>query len=82
MPTLYVENVPDPLYRALKARARQNKSSLASEVIALLAENVPAKAELARRRSLVKRAQALRAQRPGGGPFSSAEEIQREDRAR
>lgn len=82
MPTLYVENIPDPLYRALKARAKENSSSIAAEVIAALAETVPAKSELARRRSLVKVAQALRARRPAGGPYSSAEEIQLEDRDR
>jgi len=80
MPTLYVENVPDELYSALKARAKENSSSIAAEVIELLAENVPAESEIARRRTLVKRARALRARRPGAGPHSPAEEMQREDR--
>jgi len=82
MPTLYVENVPDELYGALKARAKANSNSLAAEVIQLLAENVPGESEMARRRALVKRAQALRARRPGGGIYASAEEMQREDRGR
>jgi len=82
MPTLYVENVPEPLYQALKARAKENNSSIAAEVIVLLAENVPEKSELARRRSLVKLAHALRARRPAGGPYPSAEEMHREDRSR
>jgi len=82
MPTLYVENVPDELYSALKARAKDNRSSIAAEVIELLAENVPAESEMARRRTLVKRARALRTRRSGSGPHSSAEEMQREDRRR
>jgi plasmid stability protein len=82
MPTLFVENVPDELYSALKARAKANSSSIAAQVIELLAENVPGESEITRRRMLVKRAQALRARRPRGGPHSSAEEMQREDRSR
>jgi plasmid stability protein len=82
MPTLYVENVPDALYSALKSRAKENHSSIAAEVLELLAENVPAARELARRRALVKRAQASRARRGGRGPSPSAEEIEREDRRR
>ena len=81
MPTLYVENVPDELYGALKARAKANSTSIAAEVIQLLAENVPSESEIARRRTLVKRAQILRARHPGG-TYPSAEEMQREDRGR
>jgi plasmid stability protein len=82
MPTLYVENVSDALYGALKLRAKEKHSSIAAEVIELLAENVPAASELARRRALVKRAQASRSRRGGRGPHPSAEETQREDRRR
>jgi plasmid stability protein len=50
MPTLFVENVPEELYEALRARAQKNRKSIAAEVLALLEENVPTPAELARRK--------------------------------
>lgn len=49
MATLYVENVPDELYEALRNRAKQNRKSIAGEVISLLEENVPTPQELKRR---------------------------------
>ena len=36
MATLYVENVPDEIYKALRKRARANRKSIAAEVISLL----------------------------------------------
>lgn len=33
MATLYVENVPDDLYRALRKRVKANHKSIAAEVI-------------------------------------------------
>lgn len=81
MATLYVENVPDDVYRALKDRARLNRSSISAEVIALLAQNVPTAQELARRKDLLKLAVRLQARRARtSGP--SSEEMLREDRAR
>jgi plasmid stability protein len=83
MPTLYVENVPDDVYQALRARAQGNGKSISAEVLALLAENVPTPAELARRRKLVARMSKIRSHRATrGGPFPSTEQMQREDRAR
>jgi plasmid stability protein len=83
MATLYVENVPDELYEALRQRAGKNRKSIAAEVVALLEENVPTAKELARRREVLQRAGRLRARRsPGRGPFPSAEQMQREDRGR
>jgi plasmid stability protein len=83
MPTLYVENVPEDVYEALRARAQSNGKSISAEVLALLAENVPTPAELARRREVVDRICKIRSRRPGKrGPFPSAEEMLREDRAR
>ena len=32
MATLYVENVPDELYEAIRARAKQKRKSIAAEV--------------------------------------------------
>jgi plasmid stability protein len=83
MPTLYVENVPDDVYQALRARAQGNGKSISAEVLALLAENVPTPAELARRRKLVARMSKIRSHGARrGGPFPSTEQMQREDRAR
>jgi plasmid stability protein len=48
MPTLYVENVPEALYDALRQRARGNRKSISAEVQAILEDNVPTSQELAR----------------------------------
>ncbi len=83
MPTLYVENVPEDLYEAIRARARTRRTSIAAEVLAILAENAPTPQELARRKSLIESARKLRWRRsPSPGPFPSAEQMRREDRAR
>jgi plasmid stability protein len=83
MPTLYVENVPEDLYEALRERARERRKSISAEVLALLEENVPTPAELARRREFLERARRLRAKPSrSAGPFPSAEEMLREDRLR
>lgn len=83
MPTLYVENIPADLYTALRKRARENRKSIAAEVISLLERNVPTAKELQRRRTFYERMAALRAHQPeGAGPFPSAEEMIREDRDR
>jgi len=83
MATLYVENVPDELYEAIRARARENRKSITAEVLALLEAHVVTPAELLRRKTFLKRAAQLRSQDPGSrGPFPSSEEMQREDRAR
>jgi plasmid stability protein len=83
MATLYVENVPDQLYEALRKRAKQNRKSIAGEVISLLEENVPTSQELKRRRQLFQGVLKLRAGKPvTGGPSPTTEEMQREDRER
>jgi plasmid stability protein len=83
MATLYVENVPDDVYKALRKRARQNGTSMAAAVIGLLKQFVPTDAELKRRRKVFDELAKLRAQPPlTPGPFPSAEEIIREDRER
>jgi plasmid stability protein len=83
MPTLYVENVPQALYDALRQRARENRKSISAEVLALLEDNVPTAQELARRGDLLKLARRIRA-RPAisGSPQASSEQSQREDRLR
>jgi plasmid stability protein len=83
MPTLYVEKVPDELYEALRARARQHRKSIAAEVLTLLEENIPTAKELAQRKEFLQRVRKLRAKRSGSsGPFPASEEILREDRNR
>jgi plasmid stability protein len=83
MATLYVENVPDSLYEALRAQARRENRSISAEVLELLNENVVTEEELARRRNLGKRLAKLRAiSTPPGMKFPSAEEMIREDRER
>ena len=83
MATLYVENVPDEIYKALRKRARDNRKSIAAEVISLLEQNIPTEEELKRRRKAFEGLARLRARPPlGPGPFQSAEEMIREDRER
>ena len=83
MATLYVENVPDDVYRALRKRAQANKTSMAAEVIELLKQFVPTEAELKRRREFYDRMAELRAKPPlTPGSYLSAEEMIREDRER
>ena len=55
MATLYVENVPDDIYKALRKRAKANRKSIAAEVIALLEQQIPTDAELKRRRKIFDR---------------------------
>jgi len=83
MPTLYVENIPDDLYRALRKRARENRKSIAAEVISLLERNIPTAKELQQRREFYERMRDLRHHQPkSAGPFSTAEDMIREDRNR
>ncbi len=83
MPTLYVENVPVAVYKALRDRARKNRKSIAAEVIELLQRSVPTAEELRRRREFVDRLKKISSQAPlSPGPFPSAEEMIREDRER
>lgn len=81
MPTLYVENVPEDLYNALRERARKHRKSMAAEVLSLIEQNVPTAAELKRRQLAFQ--QILRIRKTvKRGAFPSAEQMQREDRDR
>ena len=83
MATLYVENVPDGLYEALRRRAREHRKSMAAEVLSLLEENVPTALELESRKEFYHRVLRFRARKPRArGPMISSEELQREDRSR
>jgi plasmid stability protein len=83
MATLYVENVPDDLYEALREQARKRRKSIAAEVIELLDQHVPTQAEVKRRERLFQKALRMSQAEPlSPGPFPSAEEMIREDRER
>lgn len=83
MATLYVENVPDAVYKALREQARKNRKSIAAEVISLLERHIPTEEEMKRRRKAFEGLARLRAMEPlSPGPFPSAEEMIREDRER
>ena len=83
MSTLYVENVPDGLYDALRERAKLHRCSIAAEVLALLEDNLPAEKELRRRTDLLRKLDRLsRSVKQVRGEFPSEEEMIREDRSR
>jgi plasmid stability protein len=83
MATLYVENVPDDLYEALRSQAKARRRSIAAEVVELLKENVVTEQQLKAREDLYKLMMRMRKEVPKGkGPFPSAEEMIREDRER
>ena len=83
MATLYVENIPQELYEALRSRARARRRSIAAEVLALLEENVPTPKELKARQDLLRKLVRMRTKRPNSTrAFPSTEEMLREDRER
>jgi plasmid stability protein len=83
MATLYVENIPDDLYAALRKQAKLRRKSIAQEVISLLETNVSTPQDLQRRRELLQKALRMSARRSAASaPFPSTEEMLREDRAR
>ena len=83
MPTLYVENVPDALYSALRQRARQHRKSIAAEVLSLLEENVVTPAELKERQLFLRRIRKLASSLPQSGrAYPTTEDMQRQDRGR
>jgi plasmid stability protein len=83
MATLYVENIPDDLYEALRSRAKARRRSIAAEVLALLEENIPTARELKARQDLVGKIIRLRAKEIAAGrAFPSSEDMIREDRER
>jgi plasmid stability protein len=83
MATLYVENVPDDLYEALRKRARSQRRSIAAEVLSLLEQFIPTERELKRRREVTRKLDQLRfTSRLSDESFPSSEEMIREDRER
>lgn len=83
MATLYIENVPDELYDAIRAKAKEKRKSIAAAVLVVLEQNFPTARELKARREFLRRVKRLQlVTPPGTGPFPSTEEMQREDRLR
>jgi plasmid stability protein len=83
MATLYVENVPDNVYEALRQQARRKRKSIAAEVIELLESNVITAEELRARRAFARKMREFASREPlSDGPFPSTEEMIREDRDR
>jgi plasmid stability protein len=83
MATLYVENIPDDLYEALRSRAKARRRSIAAEVLALLEENIPTEQELKARHEWVRKLERLRkSHTKSSRRFPSTEEMIREDRER
>jgi antitoxin FitA len=82
MATLYVENAPSDLYEALRQRARDNRRSIAAEVLTLLEENIVTQKELQRRRQFLRKIERLHSKKQSRKVFPSTEKMQREDRAR
>jgi len=82
MPVLYVENVPDELYRGLRKRAREHRKSIAAEVISLLERDIPTAAELKRRRQFYKQMERFRSRKASARQSTPVDEMIREDRER
>ena len=83
MATLYVENVPEAVYQALREQARKKRKSIAAEVIELLEHNVITADEKRERRAFARKMREFASREPlSEGPFPSAEEMIREDRER
>ena len=83
MATLYVENVPEALYKALRERARERHRSIAAEVLSLLGESVPTAQELRARRDLLRKLEQIRSKKSSSRrSFPSTEEMQWQDRGR
>jgi plasmid stability protein len=83
MATLYVENVPADLYKALRERARDRHRSIAAEVLSLLGESVPTAQELRARRDLLRKLEQIRSKKSSSRKsFPSTEEMQWQDRGR
>ena len=82
MATLYVERVPEELYKALRQRARRSRRSIAAETLTILEQMIPTGKELERRRAFYDRLQRIRRRASPAGPGPSIEQLLREDRER
>jgi plasmid stability protein len=82
MATLYVENVPDDLYEALRKRAKSQHRSIAAEVLWMLKMHIPTEKELAAREEAFHKLMEFRFTRTGSGELPDSTEMIREDRER
>ena len=83
MATVYVRNIPEELYRALRKRAQQHRRTIAAQIRMMLEENFATASVLRKRKKIFKDLENLRfSVPPGQGPFPSSEQMQREDRGR
>jgi plasmid stability protein len=83
MATLYVENVPDDVYEALRKHAKSQRRSIAAEVLALLEQFYPTEQQLKRRRIASAKLRQLRFTSSGSqSQLPTAVEMIREDRER
>ena len=82
MATLYVENIPNDLYQALREQAKRNRISIAAEVTSLLKENVVTAKQCKARQLWVKKLGKLPGSLSGRGIDIPAEQLIREDRNR
>jgi plasmid stability protein len=80
MATLYVENIPDDLYQALRDQAKRKRTSIAAEVTTLLQENVVTAKQRKARHLWVKKLEKLHASLRGRGVTIPAEQLLREQR--
>ena len=81
MATLYVENVPDDVYQALRQRAKSERRSVAAEIILLLERTYPTARELKRRQEFVENLRKANATiRPLSTDGPTSTEMIREDR--
>jgi len=82
MATLYVERVPDGLYKALRQRAHWNRRSIAAETLTILEQMIPTGKELQRRRVFYDRVQRIRRRASPAARGPSTEQLLRQDRRR
>ena len=83
MATLYVENVPNDLYEALRKRARSQRRSLAAEVLSLLESQIPTQKELKARKAAFRKLSELKFTKSSSGvSLPSSLDMIREDRER
>ena len=82
MPALYVENVPEELYKALRNSARVHRKSMAAEVVSILEEHIPTPSELKARKQFLRDLGELRSRLRHIHSGPSAEQILIEDRSR
>jgi len=82
MATLYVENIPEERYEAIRRTAKERGHSIAAEILSLLKTNYPTERELRKRREFLEYARSMNARRSPSGHFPSTEEMIREDRER